>query len=77
MKLCGLTGGVGMGKSTAAAAFRRAGVPVFDADATVHALQARHGRAIPLIAAAFPGTVHDGELNRAALRQIVLADRAE
>ena len=77
MKIVGLTGGIGMGKSTAAAAFRRAGVPVFDADATVHALQARHGRAVPLIARAFPGTVEHGVLNRGRLRQIVLADRAE
>jgi len=77
MKIVGLTGGIGMGKSTAAAAFRRAGIPVFDADATVHALQARHGRAVPLIARAFPGTVEHGVLNRGRLRQIVLADRAE
>jgi dephospho-CoA kinase len=77
MKIIGLTGGIGMGKSTAAAAFRRAGVPVFDADAEVHALQAPHGRAVPLIARAFPGTVENGVLNRAALRQAVLSDRAK
>jgi dephospho-CoA kinase len=77
MKIVGLTGGIGMGKSTAAAAFRREGVPVFDADATVHRLQARHGRAVPLIARAFPGTVGDGVLDRAALRAVVLSDRAE
>ncbi len=76
MKIIGLTGGIGMGKSTAAAAFRRAGVPVFDADATVHALQAPHGRALPAIAKAFSGTVTDGALNRAALRAKVLADPA-
>jgi dephospho-CoA kinase len=71
MKIIGLTGGMGMGKSTAAAAFRRARVPVFDADATVRALQAPHGRALPAIAAAFPGTVRDGVLNRGALRAAV------
>jgi dephospho-CoA kinase len=77
VKIIGLTGGIGMGKSTAAAAFRRARIPVFDADATVHRLQSRNGRALPAIARAFPGTVANGQLNRAALRQIVLADRAQ
>src|SRR5580704_12251762 len=72
MKIVGLTGGIGMGKSTAAAAFRRARIPVFDADATVHLLQASGGRALPAIAAAFPGTVRDNRLDRAALRAAVL-----
>jgi dephospho-CoA kinase len=72
MKVIGLTGGIGMGKSTAAAAFKRARIPVFDADAAVHRLQARGGRALPAIEAAFPGTVHDNTLDRAALRQAVL-----
>jgi dephospho-CoA kinase len=72
MKISGLTGGIGMGKSTAASAFRRACIPVFDADATVHRLQAKGGRAIPAIEAAFPGTTRDGALDRAALRQAVL-----
>jgi len=72
MKIIGLTGGIGMGKSTAAAAFRRARIPVFDADASVHRLQAKGGRAIPAIEAAFPGTTRDGALDRAALRQAVL-----
>jgi dephospho-CoA kinase len=76
MKIIGLTGGIGMGKSTAAGAFRGCGVPVFDADAEVHRLQGRGGRALPAIAAAFPGTVHGGVLDRAALRGLVLADRA-
>ena len=75
MRVIGLTGGIGMGKSTAAAAFRRAGVPVFDADAAVHALQRRGGGALPAIAAAFPGTVEGDVLDRAALRAQVLADR--
>jgi dephospho-CoA kinase len=76
MKIIGLTGGIGMGKSTAAAAFRRAFIPVFDADATVHKLQARHGRALPAIEKTFPGTVQNGVLNRAELRARVLSDRA-
>jgi dephospho-CoA kinase len=76
MKIVGLTGGIGMGKSTAAAAFRRAGVPVFDADAAVHRLQARGGPALAAIARAFPGTVAGGALDRAALRAVVLSDRA-
>lgn len=72
MKIIGLTGGIGMGKSTAAAAFRRARIPVFDADAEVHRLQAPSGAALPAIGAAFPGTVRDGRLDRAALRAAVL-----
>ena len=76
MKVIGLTGGIGMGKSTAAAAFRRAGVPVFDADAEVHRLQARGGRAVPAIEAAFPGAVRDGAVDRARLRAAVVHDPA-
>ncbi len=77
MMLLGLTGGIGMGKSTVAGMFAAHGVPVFNADAEVHALQARDGAAIPALDAAFPGTVHDGVLDRAALRARVLADDAE
>ena len=81
MQVIGLTGGIGMGKSTAAAVFRRAGLPVFDADAAVHALQAPGGAALRAIGAAFPGTVGtDAQgrqvLNRAALRARALADPA-
>lgn len=72
MKIIGLTGGIGMGKSTAAASFRRAGIPVFDADASVHKLQARGGRGVAPIEAAFPGTTRNGAVDRAALRQAVL-----
>ncbi len=72
MIVLGLTGGIGMGKSTAAAAFRRAHIPVFDADAAVHRLQARGGRAVRPIATAFPGAVRDGEVDRATLRHAVL-----
>jgi dephospho-CoA kinase len=72
MIVLGLTGGIGMGKSTAAAAFRRAHIPVFDADAAVHRMQGRGGKAVRAIAEAFPGTVRDGEVDRVALRQAVL-----
>lgn len=72
MRVIGLTGGIGMGKSTAAAAFRRAGLPVFDADAEVHRLQAKGGRAVARIAAAFPGAVMEGVIDRARLRAAAL-----
>ncbi len=65
-----------MGKSIAAAAFRRARIPVFDADLAVHHLQAKGGRAVKVIEAAFPGTTRDGAIDRSALRQAVLGDRA-
>jgi dephospho-CoA kinase len=76
VKVIGLTGGIGMGKSTASSAFRRARIPVFDADHVVHALQARGGRAVRAIARAFPGTVRDGAVDRAALREAVLFEDA-
>jgi len=76
VKIIGLTGGMGMGKSTIAKAFRRAHMPVFDADATVHALQARGGRAVPAIGQAFPGAIRDGAVDRAALRAIAVPDPA-
>ena len=80
MKVVGLTGGIGMGKSFVAGAFRREGVAVFDADAAVHRLQARGGAALPAISRAFPGVVAwdegGGVLDRAALRAIVLGDAA-
>ena len=66
----GLTGSIGMGKSATAAIFRRLGVPVHDADAAVHALY--RGPAAPLIEAAFPGTVADGVVDRAALGRVVI-----
>jgi dephospho-CoA kinase len=70
----GLTGGIGMGKSTVANMFAAHSVPFFNADETVHRLQGKGGRAIPALAAAFPGTVRDGVLDRAQLREIVFAD---
>jgi dephospho-CoA kinase len=72
MIILGLTGGIGMGKSTATATLRRLRVPVFDADAAVHRLQARGGRAVGPIGAAFPGTVREGCVLREALRQAVI-----
>ncbi len=72
MKIWGLTGSIGMGKSTAASAFRRLGVPIFDADAAVHALQAKGGRAVRPILREFPGTERDGATDREALRAAVL-----
>ena len=74
MVILGLTGSIGMGKSATADLFRARGVPVHDSDASVHALYA--GRAAPLIEAAFPGTVREGVVDRAALGKVVLGDRA-
>ena len=72
-----LTGSIGMGKSTVAAMFADAGVPVFDADAVVRRLQGPGGRLVPLIEARFPGTTLDGEVDRDALSTAVLGDRDE
>lgn len=74
MIVLGLTGGIGMGKSTASTTFRRLGIPVFDADAAVHRLQARGGRAVAPIGKAFPGSITDGRVDREALRRAVLGD---
>lgn len=70
MIVIGLTGSIGVGKSTTAAMFAEAGVPTISADDIVHALYA--GRAAPLIEAAFPGTVAHGVVDRAALSAAVL-----
>jgi dephospho-CoA kinase len=71
--LC-LTGSIAMGKSTAADAFRRLGVPVFDADAEVHRLLARGGAAVARVAGAFPGVLADGAIDRRALGALVFGD---
>ncbi|NVJ69916.1 MAG: dephospho-CoA kinase [Alphaproteobacteria bacterium] len=76
MMIIGLTGSIGMGKSETAKMFTRLGVPVFDADATVRALQAPGGKALGPIEDAFPGTVKDAALDRDALGRIVFADPA-
>lgn len=72
MIVLGLTGSIGMGKSTTAKMFVEAGVPVHDSDETVHRLYA--GVAAPLIEEAFPGTTKDGVVDRAALGARVLGD---
>lgn len=74
MLIIGLTGGIGMGKSTAAARFKANGIAVLDADAEVHRLYA--GPAAPLIEAAFPGTTGPAGVDRARLAAAVLADPA-
>lgn len=76
MMVIGLTGGIGMGKSTVAKIFAAHGIPCFNADDEVHLLQAPGGRAIPALDRAFPGTVKNGVLNRAKLREWVLRDDA-
>jgi dephospho-CoA kinase len=77
MMRIGLTGGIGMGKSTVAGMFAARGIPGFNADEEVHRLQVPNGEAIPALAAAFPGSVENGVLNRARLRALVLADPAQ
>lgn len=72
----GLTGSIGMGKTTTAQMFAEAGVPVWDADATVHALYAPGGAAVAPIAAAFPAAVVDGAVDRPRLRTCLGADKA-
>ena len=73
--IVGLTGSIGMGKSTAARMLRQMGVPVYDADANVHAVQAKGGVALPAIEAAFPGVVKDGVLDRQALGARVFGNK--
>ena len=77
MKVIGLTGGMGMGKSTVANAFRRAGIPVFDADAEVHRMYAPGGPVVRVLDAAFPGVVVDGAIDRGRLRALVTTDAAK
>jgi dephospho-CoA kinase len=77
MIVLGLTGSVGMGKSTAAAMFRRLGIPVHDSDAAVHRLLARRGAAVKAVAAEFPGVSRpEGGIDRAALGARVFGDAA-
>lgn len=70
----GLTGSIGMGKSTVAAMFAAAGVPVFDADAAVHVLQGPGGRLVDAIETAFAGSTGPDAVDRARLGSMVLGD---
>src|SRR3954462_456856 len=74
MLILGLTGSIGMGKSTTAKLFAEAGVPVYDADAAVHKIY--EGEAAPAVEAAFPGTPVDGKVDRVRLSARVLNDPA-
>jgi dephospho-CoA kinase len=76
MLVIGLTGSIGMGKSTAASMLRRLGLPVHDADAAVHRLTARGGAAVAPVAEAFPGVERDGRIDRGLLGARVLGDPA-
>ncbi len=74
MKLIGLTGSIGMGKSATAQMFREEGVRVYDADAAVHAIYEKGGAAVAPVEAAFPGVVVDGAIDRTLLSKAVLDD---
>lgn len=76
MKTIGLTGSIAMGKSTAAKLFRRLRVPVYDADATIHALLAKGGAGVAPVASAFPGVATGGAIDRTKLGKTVFADPA-
>lgn len=76
MIILGLTGSIGMGKSATASLFRDGGVPVYDADAAVHALYAEGGAAVAPIEEAFPGVAEKGAIDRQKLRARVLDDAA-
>ena len=74
MIVLGLTGSIGMGKTTTAELFADAGVPVHSADTTVHALYAQGGAAVAAIEQAFPGVVRDGAVDRANLAKRIIGD---
>ena len=74
--LIGLTGSIGMGKTETAKMFARLGIPVYDSDAAVHRLYEPGGAAVAPIADAFPGTVRDGRVDRAALSLAVAGNEA-
>jgi len=72
--ILGLTGSIGMGKSTVARMFEEEGIPLFDADAVVHQLQGPEGELVAAIEARFPGTTGAEGVNRTALAERVLAE---
>jgi dephospho-CoA kinase len=74
MLVLGLTGSIGMGKSTTSTMFQAEGVPVYDSDAAVHALYATGGAAVAPVEAAFPGVVVNGAIDRAKLSAQVVGD---
>jgi dephospho-CoA kinase len=74
MKIIGLTGSIGMGKSTTAQMFADLGCPIFDADAAVHEMYAKGGRAVPLIRAVFPDAIRDDAVDRKRLGDHMRAD---
>jgi len=74
-QLIGLTGSIGMGKSTVAAMFERAGVPVFDADGEVRAMQGPGGELLPAIEAAFPGLTGPNGVDREKLGKLAFSDK--
>jgi dephospho-CoA kinase len=76
MIVVGLTGSIGMGKSTVAKMFAEEGAPSFDSDAAVHALYARGGAAVAPVEAAFPGVTRDGAIDRDVLSARVVGDEA-
>lgn len=76
MKVLGITGSVGMGKTTAAKAFARAGYPVFDADVAVHDLLANDKQTIAAVRRTFPGAIERGAIDRKALGALVFASPA-
>ncbi|CAI3936145.1 Dephospho-CoA kinase (CoaE) (PDB:1JJV) [Commensalibacter communis] len=75
MKILGVTGSMGMGKSTVCALFHNYGFPVFDADRVVHQLQAPHGKGLKKIEQTFPGAVKNNALDRNYLRHLIVQDR--
>jgi dephospho-CoA kinase len=77
MIVLGLTGSIGMGKSTVAAMFGEEGVPVFDADAVVHRLQGPEGALVSAIESHFPGTTGAAGVDRTSLAEAVLGDSAK